>query len=191
MRNYCRVARCPCRSEGGLISTEETNTKSTMFLEGIGNLLKTFRSHLSKQQCTPVFNKSLFIPHCQLSKTYRTGPFMNGRISIFLYVVAFDFHVIFKCARIISAFIIIADLVQSSVCAFVKTLLNVQNFFLVCWHFVLFSLVQFSSVQLYGKYAIVIVCPDCGINYCTLQALNCFCFCFCCPLPVSAPAVVA
>lgn len=148
MRNYCRVARCPCRSEGGLRSTEESTTRSTMILEGIGDLLKTVRSHLSKQHCAPVFNKSLFIPHSQLASTYRTGPFMTGRIPIFLYVVAFDFHVIFKCSRIISAFIIIADLVQSSVCAFVKTLLNAQNFFLVCWHFVVvFSSVQFSSVQ--------------------------------------------
>lgn len=80
MRNYCRVARCPCRSEGGLTSTEESTTRSTMILEGIGDLLKTVRSHLSKQHCTPVFNKSLFIPHSQLSSTYRTGPFMTGGI---------------------------------------------------------------------------------------------------------------
>lgn len=85
---------------------------------------------------------------------------------------------------------------HSSVCAFLKTLLNVQKFLLALslsllpplpsWHFVVlcssvqfswvrFS-VQFSSVQFSAAsmLAVVIVCLDCGINYCTLQALNCF-----------------
>lgn len=56
--------------------------KYYLYHEGIRDQLKIVRSHLIKQQCTPVFDNSLFLPHSQLSNTYWTCPFLTGRIAI-------------------------------------------------------------------------------------------------------------